>query len=274
MTTQLSSKTLPADTYVIDRGQGETILFLHGVPDTADMWLPFIETLSATYRTIAADLPGLGRSGISTDFDFSLDAMAGWVDQVLTSRGITGKVTLVVHDFGGHYGLAWAVKNPERVAGLVISNTNFFSDYRWHIGAKLWRTPILGDVAMKLMKPSAYVDAVHKYAPNLSKEQIYKVYEMGLSKPIQKQTMLKLYRVSDSSRFKGWEDKLTALTNRVPTLVLWGDADPFASPTVADRFGGQVVHYAQYSHWLPIEGGAEVVEAVRMFMAESVLASQ
>ncbi len=272
MTTQHTSNALTADTYLIDRGQGETILFLHGVPDSADMWQPFIETLSADYRTIAADLPGLGRSGVPADFDFSLDAMAGWVDQVLMSANVTGKITLVVHDFGGHYGLAWAVKNPDRVAGLVISNTNFFSDYRWHIGAKLWRTPILGDVVMKMMKPSTYVDAVHKYAPNLSKEQIYQVYELGLSKLSQKQTMLKLYRVSDSSRFKGWEDKLTALTSHVPTLVLWGDADPFAPSTLADRFGGQVVHYAQYSHWLPMEGGAEVVARVKQFMVESVLA--
>ena len=39
-----------------------------------------------------------------------------------------GPVALVVHDWGGFIGLAWACDHPERVSALVISNTGFFSD--------------------------------------------------------------------------------------------------------------------------------------------------
>jgi pimeloyl-ACP methyl ester carboxylesterase len=255
-----------AQTYVIDKGQGETIVFLHGVPDTSEMWQPFIQALSGDYRVIAPDLPGHGRSELPPGFDFSLDSMAQWVDDVLTAAGVQWPITLVVHDFGGHYGLAWAVKHPERVARLVISNTNFFSDYSWHISAKIWRTPLLGELSMKSISEGMYVKAVRKAAPLLTEDYARSMYEHGMRQPAQRQHVLKLYRASDSARFKGWEDKLRELTARIPTLVLWGDADPFASPTVADKFGGQVVHYPQFSHWVPVEGGDVVIGRVKEFL--------
>ena len=42
------------------------------------------------------------------------------------------RIVLVVHDWGGFVGLAWACDHPERIAALVISDTGFFSDGKWH----------------------------------------------------------------------------------------------------------------------------------------------
>jgi pimeloyl-ACP methyl ester carboxylesterase len=81
-----------------------------------------------------------------------------------------------------------------------------------------------------------------------------------------RKAMLKLYRASDSRNFVGWEDELLKLTQRVPALVLWGDADPYAAPATAERFGAQSVeHFAQYGHWLPVEAAGLVANRIDAF---------
>jgi pimeloyl-ACP methyl ester carboxylesterase len=66
-------------TYVKDEGAGSPILFLHGAPDSAEMWNGVIRRLSSHYRCLAPDLPGFGRSVASANFDYSLDSQAvGW----------------------------------------------------------------------------------------------------------------------------------------------------------------------------------------------------
>ena len=48
--------------YVNMKGEGEAILFLHGVPDTSQVWDAAIGSFSDTYQCIAPDLPGFGRT--------------------------------------------------------------------------------------------------------------------------------------------------------------------------------------------------------------------
>ena len=49
-------------TYLTEAGSGESVLFLHGVPDSAEMWQPIIQRIQGQYHCYAPDLPGLGRS--------------------------------------------------------------------------------------------------------------------------------------------------------------------------------------------------------------------
>ena len=61
------------------------------------------------------------------------------------SRGLIdaldlGPVALVVHDWGGFVGLAWACEHPDRVEALVISDAGFFADGKWHGMAQAMRS--------------------------------------------------------------------------------------------------------------------------------------
>ena len=64
------------EVYLIDKGAGQPILFLHGVPDTAELWSDVIAHLSSSYRCLAPDLPGFGRSIAPKSFDCSLENRA------------------------------------------------------------------------------------------------------------------------------------------------------------------------------------------------------
>ncbi len=253
--------------YLVDKGSGPPILFLHGVPDTAELWSDVIAHLSADFRCLAPDLPGFGRSIAPMDFDCSLENRANFIDELVEAIDITSPLNLVVHDHGGPYGLAWAVKHPEKVNRIVIINTLFHSDYRWHVWARTWRTPLLGELSMALMNWPLYLLEIQRGSRKLTRDQIRHSY--SFRSPMMKRMILRLYRATDPQVFVGWEDALLRLTAGVSTLVLWGDHDPYIAKEFAKRFGAQVVqHFPDCGHWLPQEASDEVAKRLEEFFNE------
>ena len=237
---------------LIDQGSGTPTLLLHGIFDSADTWAGVVKRLRERYRLLAPDLPGFGRSGAPADFDASLPHLAQFIDNLLAAAGVSEPINLVGYDIGATYGLAWAVTHPEKVRRLGILNGNFFSDYEWHPWAKLWRIPVLGELVMSAVTESAYARSMAQAGPGVSAEQARAAAK--LVTPAAKRMALRHYRALDSANFRGWEDRLRELTARVPTLVGWGDRDPFIAPAFAERFGAREVHhFANYGHWLPLE---------------------
>jgi pimeloyl-ACP methyl ester carboxylesterase len=253
-----------ATIFMKETGEGPPTLFLHGNPDSSIMWRGVIEEMKTRFRCLAPDLPGFGHSSIPPGFDFSLESFAAFINDLLDAAGITEPVNLVMHDFGGPYGLSFAVRHPERVSRMAIMNTNFFSDYQWHIWGRIWRTRFLGELSLMSMTWGMFRTSMRKGAPTISEEHLRDTY--ALYKWPVKKMVLKLYRSTNPENYKGWEEKLPELTRRLPTCVLWGDRDPYIDSTFAGRFGAQKVwHFAQNGHFLPVEAPKEVAEKIMSF---------
>ena len=189
-----------------------------------------------------------------------------WTDLV-TALGITVPLDIVGHDFGGHFALAWAITHMEKVGRVVVSNTSFFADYQWHRVGRLLRMPVVGEVAMAATNEGALVRNVRAAAPNLSVEHVKHTY--SLYTPAAKKMALRLYRAANPEVFKAWEGGLSSLSEKVPMMVLWGDKDPFVSPSYAERFEAtEVHHFPEYSHWLPAEAPAEVAQRLDEFFSD------
>lgn len=251
--------------HLLDEGSGIPTLFLHGNPDSGEMWGDLIAVMRSKYRCLAPDLPGYGLSKLLPKFKVTLENEANWVADLVDALGISEQLNLVMHDFGGHFGLAWAIRHPERVRRIVIMNTNFFSDYRWHSLARMVRTPLLGELGLMLFNEAQYTRQLQKDAPKVPASHIRRTIERY--SPAAKAMTLKLYRGTNAKSFIGWEDELLALTKRVPTCVIWGDRDPYISASWADRFGAQVVHHLhEVSHWPPVEAAPEVAQKMMAFM--------
>ena len=119
------------------------VLYLHGVPTNSDDWLVFLERGGG----LAVDLPGFGRSGKPGHFDYSIEGYADFLERFLDLVDVD-RVRLVVHDWGA-VGLAFAQRHPQRVERLVVIDAvPLLAGYRWHRIARLWRTPVLGELAM------------------------------------------------------------------------------------------------------------------------------
>lgn len=258
--------------YLEESGSGSPILFLHGFPDSAKMWDGVIERVKDQYRCLAPDLPGLGRSIAPRNFDCSLEHMASFIDELVAAIDPELPLNLVVTDFGATYGLAWAVSHPQKVRRILIAGgSNFSSHYHWHGDARMLRTPLLGDLSAALMTRSLFINSMLAKTASLGAAHFGEVYDLSVSRPTVRRMMLRLYRSIEPKSFLGWEDRLAALTQEVPTYVLWGDKDPYISPDGARRFGSaQVEHFAEGGHWLAIEEPEAVAQRIKTFFASEI----
>jgi len=250
-------------------GDGPSVLLLHGNPDSGMLWDAVAERLAPHYRCIAPDLPGFGGSEVPAGFDPSLEGMARFVEQFVSAARIEPPIDLIAHDFGGPFAFAWAVKHAATVRRMVAINTVFFSDYRWHFWARVWRTPVLGELSMAVMNRMMFGQELRRGSGNgLTQEHIDRTWT--LMTPRMKRQVLRLYRASDPANFGAWENKFLALSASKPTLVIWGDKDPYIPSRYAERFNARaVVHLPGVGHWVPVEAPAACADAVLRFFAEN-----
>ncbi|GAB4511235.1 MAG: alpha/beta fold hydrolase [Anaerolineae bacterium] len=257
---------------VKEQGNGQPMLFIHGNPDSAEMWDGVIARLPQHgFRYLAVDLPGYGQSGDTRHFDWSTENRGRWIADVLDALQVTEPVIIVAHDHGGPFGASFAVQYPERVKKLVLQNTLFFADYEWHIFGKLWRVPLLGEYLaftqqFRITLPVA-VWYMKRGSPLLTTRYIadlQKTWHWRMGK-----AMLALYRASTPALLQGWEERLMAFIGTTPTLVLWGDKDTYLPGRFAEQWhkaGAQLVRFPEAGHWLAIEKPAEYAHHLTAFI--------
>lgn len=103
---------------VFIEGEGpETIVMLHGWPDTHRLWDRQVAFFSAHHRCVTMTLPGFDKVGL--DGGFSLDHVVAVIAKVVETVSPHQKVTLMLHDWGCAFGYQFAMLHPERVARIV-----------------------------------------------------------------------------------------------------------------------------------------------------------
>jgi pimeloyl-ACP methyl ester carboxylesterase len=114
--------------HYLDVGAGEPLVMLHGNPTWSFYWRHLVAGLSGSHRTIVPDHVGCGLSDKPGDdvYEYVLERRVHDLDLLLRTLGITKDITLVVHDWGGMIGLAFATLFPGRVKRLVVLNTAGF----------------------------------------------------------------------------------------------------------------------------------------------------
>lgn len=109
--------------FVLDAGEGEPVVCLHGVPASAFLYRKVVPELAARgVRGIAFDLPGLGLADRPVDFDYSWTGHGRWAAAAVDALGL-GDFHLVVHDIGGPVGFEVAAAMPGRIRSLTVLNT-------------------------------------------------------------------------------------------------------------------------------------------------------
>lgn len=114
--------------HYLDEGSGAPVVMLHGNPSWSIYYRNLVQQLRGAYRCIVPDHIGCGLSDKPADsrYAFTLQQRVDDLDALLAHLDLQEKITLVVHDWGGMIGLAWASRHPERISRLVILNTAAF----------------------------------------------------------------------------------------------------------------------------------------------------
>ena len=103
----------------VDVGEGDPIVFLHGVPTPSYLWRNIIPYLLPYGRCLAPDYVGMGYSAAAPDGNYRFFDHQRYLDAWFDAVGVTKNVILVVHDWGSALGFAWAQRHPDKVKAIV-----------------------------------------------------------------------------------------------------------------------------------------------------------
>ena len=245
-------------------GQGEVLLFLHGLGMTRTGWDPQLTDLSDRWRCVAWDMPGYGVSLPVEPLTFTAiaDAAAGLLDALGVERAHVCGLS-----FGGQQALHFALEHPERVASLILADTS----------------AAFGDDGTD---PDAWLEA--RLAPlnagltpaDIAEPVLSSVAAPGFGGDLLQAAVASFRRISSAGLRAACEclpthdvrDRLSEIT--VPTLVIVGELDeetPLAySRDLADRIeGAELVVIDGVGHLSPCEAPEEFNATVRRFLVDA-----
>ncbi len=230
---------------------GPAVVGVHGFPESSRMWESLLEAVAGRgHRGLAPDLYGFGDSdedfGPAT-FENSLARFGDWIDAVEP-----GSVVVVVHDWGGFIGLAWACEHPDRVAGIVAANTGFFADGKWHGMAKALRSE-QGEELIGALDRAAFANLLNASGDVFGEDDLDAYWAPFADAGRGQRATLEFYRSMDMEKLTPWQGRLAEVG--APTLLLWGADDAFAPLAGAHRFereipGAQLVALAGAGHFV------------------------
>jgi pimeloyl-ACP methyl ester carboxylesterase len=249
-------------------GSAGTVLLIHGYPTSSYLWRNVLaEVATAGLRGIAPDLPGFG--------DSPPDPPGTWerqVENVERFRRALGleRVALGVHDWGGLIGLRWACDHPEAVSALVITDTGFFPEGKWHGMAQTLRVEGEGETLLENVNKELLAGFMRQISPTIGDDVIdefWKAYEDS----DRRAGHLELYRSGDFSKLEPYRGKLAALG--VPTLIVWGAKDEFAPVAGGYRFSKEIpdsklIVLDDAGHFLMEDDRGRVGGEIRQFLVE------
>jgi pimeloyl-ACP methyl ester carboxylesterase len=242
-------------------------LYVHGVPTNSDEWVAFLERTGG----LAPDLPGFGRSGKPANFDYTIAGYGRFLEQYLDLVEVE-RVSLVVHDWGV-VGLDFAQRHPERIARLVVMNAvPLLPGYRWHRTARLWRTPLLGELAMgattraALRRATRAANATPGPLPDAWLDMALAHFDHGTQRAI-----LQLYRSAPPDALARAGLDLGRLD--MPALVVWGLHDPYIPARFAADYAAALPHaelleLPDAGHWWWLDR-PDAIDRVVAFLLEN-----
>ncbi len=247
---------------------GHPVVLVHGFPESSRMWAGLMAELAAGgRRAVAPDLYCLGDStdpGPAT-YERNRDALA----ELIAGLEL-GPVALVVHDWGGFVGLAWACEHPELVSALVISDAGFFSYGRWHGVAKAIRAPG-GETLVEAIDRDGFAGMLRGEGAQFSDADIdayWQPFESGRGRA----ATVEFYRSMDMEKLAPYDGKLAEIAK--PTLLLWGAEDQFAPVSGAHRLheeipGSELEIIDGAGHFVFETAPKRCNEAITAFLARS-----
>ncbi|MFZ5440971.1 MAG: alpha/beta fold hydrolase [Myxococcota bacterium] len=272
--------------HYLDEGKGEPLLMLHGNPTWSFYWRALVSAFSSSHRVIVPDHVGMGLSDKPGDdrYEYVLERRVADLDRLVSSLGLGNDLTLVVHDWGGMIGLAWATKNPGRVKRLVVLNTAGFGlpqgrKLPWQIGvvryAPYFPVPVRAFNAFSRGANLMCSTRPGKLTP-LAKDAYLAPYDSWQHR-IAVQRFVEDIPLAPGDR--SWplvqevSDKLEQQFSKLPILLCWGRRDfVFDDAFLAEwkrRLPNADVHvFEDAGHYVMEDAPEEIIALMRDFLAK------
>ena len=257
-------------------GEGEPILFVHGLLVDGRLWDGVAERLAAGHRCIVADWPmGSHRSAMSESADLSPPGLAEIVDAFMGEIGLS-RATVVGNDTGGAVSQILTANHPDRVERLVLTNCDTFEHFPpFPFNGLTMVARIPGGVSA-LQAPLRFAAARRMGFAPLVKRPLDQGLVDGWLAPARedaaiKRDVTKILRGIDKRQTIEAAEKLRSFDR--PVRFAWATEDRFFKLSHAERLAAtlrdaRVEPIADARTFVPQDQPARVAELVAEFVAE------
>ena len=267
--------------HVLDEGRGDAVLMLHGNPTWSFYYRNLVLGLRDKYRVIAPDHIGCGLSDKPDErnYDYTLRRRVDDLSVLIEQANIPGRITLVMHDWGGMIGMAYAARFPKRIGRLVLLNTAAFhlpKAKKLPISLWLCRQTPLGELIIR--DTGLFTSLLARWAVCSPMEQKVREGYLLPYRAAQDRTAL-LRFVQDIPLRPG--DPSYGLVSEVqaklpefrqtPTLILWGDRDfvfdhHFLQEWQKTLPAAEVHRFPNAGHYVLEDAGKEILPLIHDFL--------
>jgi 2-hydroxy-6-oxonona-2,4-dienedioate hydrolase len=206
----------------IQEGQGEPLILLHGLFGTMSNYTYIVNHFKASYNVIVPLLP-LYELDI---FHTTVNGLASHVQKFIEAQNYDN-IHLLGNSLGGHVGLVYALKHPEKIKSLILTGSSGLYEHG------------MGDTYPKRGDYDFIKDKTEKtfYDPaTATKELVDEVFEIVNSRI----KAIKIIALAKSAIRNNIGDQLHQL--KMPTLLIWGNQDIITPAFVGEEFKKLIPH--------------------------------
>lgn len=268
--------------HTLDVGSGSPVVMLHGNPTWSIYFRNVVLALKDRFRCIVPDHIGCGLSDKpGTDrYDFSLKSRVDDLEHLLDSLGVQEPINLIVHDWGGMIGMAYAARFPDRVRTVVAINTGCSRlPTTKQFPATLWlaRNTNLGE--WMILKWNTFCLSAAKWCVTRKPlpEAVKNAYLAPYDTPANRMAVLKFVQTIPLKKTDPGFDIVESAENvavqlsHVPVLLLWGMKDFVFDKHFLAAWQRQFPHaktitWPDCGHYLLDDAGDEAIAKIVNFL--------
>ncbi|MFN8542762.1 MAG: alpha/beta fold hydrolase [Candidatus Binatia bacterium] len=260
-------------------GEGPVLVLVHGMAGSSATWRHVIPSLAARFTVVAPDLLGHGESA-KPRTEYALGAHANLLRDLLNALGFE-RATLVGQSLGGGVVMQMAYQFPERCERLVLVGSGGLGrevhlllraltvpgaeqalPLVWGEGLRDLAGRIAGWLGRTGMRAAPHVEEMWRSLSSLADTDSRRAYCRTLRAV-----------VDPGGQAVSAKDRLY-LATRMPTLIVWGDRDPFIPVRHAIEAhevipGSRLEIFEDVGHFPHCEAPARFVEVLVDFLTST-----
>lgn len=267
------------DTFYREAGPPDApvVLLPHGYPCSSYEFRDYMRHLGEDWRLLAPDFPGSGYSATPETFAYDFDGFASFLEEFVETLGVK-RFALYLHDFGSQIGLRLAMRDPGRVAALILQNGDIYEDV---LGAKyaglkdIWkmeRAEGLGKLRKSISRDHFRDEFLNDLRPELAARVPPDLWELHWALMTERRQEIAAGIIYDLKDNLAWFPRYQAWLREhsPPALILWGPQDGYMPEESARAWlrdlPGAELHLLDAGHWLLETSLAEAVDLTRDFL--------
>ena len=258
--------------YLLSRGSGYPVLFIHGIPTSSQLWSGIIDRMLGRFTCLAVDLPGQGRTPKDRHGVSQLNGLADRIEQIRVEQKID-KWHVVGHDAGSAIAVHYAYRFQERVDRLALLSPAVFPELQPFHLFRILRKPVIGELLAPVVS-AIFWNIAMRSAMEQRREELSAVvddFQAPFSGAWGAWRLMSLLRFGDPAVVLA---SIPAMLPQllVPTLIFQGSRDKAIPKGFAQRASALIpqseVITVDSGHFIPLNNPEVVArELLRFFSA-------